>query len=439
MKPLIFGSRLLLATFLAGLMSVTFGGAASAQSAAEFYKGKTVTIWIGFDGGGFRASARLVGTHLGRHIPGNPEIEFKQMPGNRGIKAATFMFNKAPRDGTAIGMVGQHALFYPIQSKTLLNYNPPEFNYIGTLNTHGDTFLFVSDTSGIKNLKDLQTKELVVSNGRGGYVDFVAAINNILGTKVIYVGTYVDHKDAFLAMERGDTQGVGGAGVMSVARHRSWFPNLLSDKKAIPILRYTYDTPIDGFPDVILAGQAADTELKRQALKIVFARQVVDRPFVAPPGIPSDRLKALQDAFTKVMKDPRLLLHSKQRNTRTDNPLTGPETKAFIQSTYALPQEAKDLVKEALNNTSFVRPVPYIKFTATFEKLERRGRSRLLKLKDANGKSLVVAFNRRRTVVTIGGKKLKGRRAVKALEAGMNCEVSWTGKGSFVAFMTCSR
>ena len=437
MKRLTSVSRLLFSVLLAGLVTVTLDGTVSAESPAEFYKGKTVTMWIAFDGGGFRNSARLVGTYLGKYIPGRPKVVFKQMPGDRGIKAATFMFNKAPRDGTAIGMVGQHALFYPIQSKKPLNYNPPEFNYIGTLNTHGDTFLFVSNTSGINNLKDLQTKELVVSNGRGGYVDFVAAINNILGTKVIYVGTYVDHKDAFLALERGETQGIGGAGVMSVARHRSWFPNLLSDKKARPILRYTYDTPIVGFPDVILAGQAADTALKRQALKIVFARQVVDRPFVAPPGVPSDRLKALQDAFMKTLKDPRLMLHAKSRNTRTDNPFTGPETKAFIQSIYALPQDAKDLVKKALNNQSFVRPVPYLKFTASFEEMVRRGRRRTLKFTDSKGKTIAAAFNRRRTIVTIGGKKLKGRRAVKALEAGMNCEVSWTGKGTYVAFMTC--
>ncbi len=161
-------SKFLFTVLLAGLVTLTLDGTVSAQTPAEFYKGKTVTMWIAFDGGGFRASAKLVGTYLGKYIPGRPKVVFKQMPGDRGIKAATFMFNKAPRDGTAIGMVGQHALFYPIQSKKPLNYNPPEFNYIGTLNTHGDTFLFVSNTSGINNLKDLQTKELVVSNGRGG-------------------------------------------------------------------------------------------------------------------------------------------------------------------------------------------------------------------------------------------------------------------------------
>ncbi len=132
------------------------------------------------------------------------------------------------------------------------------------------------------------------------------------------------------------------------------------------------------------------------------------------------------------------MLNAKQRNRRTDNPLTGPETKAFIKSIYALPQEAKDLVKKALNNHSFVRPVPYLKFTATFEEMVRRGRSRMLKFTDSKGKTIAAAFNRRRTTVTVGGKKLKGRRAVRALEAGMNCEVSWTGKGSYVAFMTCS-
>lgn len=132
------------------------------------------------------------------------------------------------------------------------------------------------------------------------------------------------------------------------------------------------------------------------------------------------------------------MLHAKSRNTRTDNPLTGPETKAFIQSIYALPQKAKDLVKKALNNQSFVRPVPYLKFTATFEKLERKGRSRMLQFTDSKGKTIAAAFNRRRTIVTIGGKKLKGRGAIKALEAGMKCEVSWTGKGTYVAFMTCS-
>ena len=128
MKRLISESRLLFAALLAGLVSVTLGGTALAESPAEFYKGKTVTLWIAFDGGGFRASAKLVGTYLGKYIPGRPKVVFKQMPGDRGIKAATFLCNKAPRDGTAIGMIGQHALLYPIQSKKLPNYQQPRFN-----------------------------------------------------------------------------------------------------------------------------------------------------------------------------------------------------------------------------------------------------------------------------------------------------------------------
>ena len=87
MKRLISGSRLLFAALLAGLVPVTLGGTAWAESPAEFYKGKTVTMWIAFDGGGFRSSARLVGTYLGKYIPGRPKVVFKQMPGDRGIKA----------------------------------------------------------------------------------------------------------------------------------------------------------------------------------------------------------------------------------------------------------------------------------------------------------------------------------------------------------------
>ncbi len=334
---------------------VTLGGTALAESVGDFYKGKTITMWIGFGGGGFAASAKLAGNHMARYIPGNPKIIYKNMPGQNGTRVVGFLYNQAPKDGTAIAMAGQVAPFYPIQSKRAVDFDPLKLNYIGTVNTQGDTFLFVSDKCDIRTLDDLKKKKLVVSNARGGYVDFVAALNNILGTKIIYVSNYRTHRDAFLAMQRGETQGVGGAGVMSVAQHRKWFPNLLKDKKAIPILRYTFETGIDTYPNTILAGQVADSKTKKQALRIVFARQVIDRPIVAPPGIPTERLIALQTAFAMAMNDPKLLAEGQAKKIRTDNPFTGPETKEFVEGVHALPQAAKDMVKQALDNQSFVK------------------------------------------------------------------------------------
>ena len=175
---------------------------ATAETVAEFYKGRSITIHMGFPGGGFFASAQLAGKHMQKHIPGNPKIVFKPRPGRIGTTVLDFLAHWAPKNGTHLAMPGSLGPWLPLQLKIPVKYDPLKLTYIGSVNSAGDTYLFVRPDTGIKTLADLKTKSLRVNNSRGAYKLFVAAINNILGTKITYVGDYPSHQDAFSAMLR---------------------------------------------------------------------------------------------------------------------------------------------------------------------------------------------------------------------------------------------
>ena len=411
-----------------------------AETLAEHFGQRPIVIHMGFPGGGFFASAKLAGKYMQKYVPGNPKIIFSPQPGRIGTKVLDFLAQWAPKDGSHLGMPGSLGPWWPLQFNVPVKYDPLKMSYIGNLNSAGDTYLIVRPDAGIKSLEDLRSKPLHVSNSRGAYKYFVAAINNILGTKITYVGDYPSHKDAFTAMLRGQTQGVAGSGVTVNAEHRRYFPKLLSGNKAIPILRYTASTKSADFPSVALAGQAGANATQKQALEIAFASQVLDRPLMGPPGMPPEYLKVLQDAFMKAMKDPELIAEANAKKIGLENPMSGPDMLAYVKKVYALPDAAKKLAKKALSDDSFVEKVKFTTFKGELTKVTPKGKGPhgILVFK-SKGKSVTVHLDARTTQLTSSGREiLIPPFKVKEMSAGMKCDISWTGPGTTAGKLVCN-
>ena len=422
-----------------GITSWIVATPVKAENLAEFFSGRAITIHMGFPGGGFLASAQLVGTHMGKYIPGNPKIVFSPRPGRTGTAVLDFIAQWAPKDGTHLAMPGSLGPWMPLLSDTPIKYDPLKLVYIGNVNSAGDTYLFTRADAGIKSLADLKIKSLRVSNARGAYRNFVAALNNILGTKITYIGDYPAHRDAFIAMIRGNTQGVAGAGVTIGAEHRHYFPNLLKDGEVIPILRYSANTKSTTHPNVPIAGQSANTETQKKALEIVFANQVLDRPIVGPPGMSSVTLKVFQDAFMRAMKDPALIAEAKAKKLGIESPMSGIEMKAFVLRIFALPNAAKSMAKRALRDSSFVKHVKYSTFKAQLMKIKPKGKSpHAVLLFKSKEKSIVVHLDARTTILNAYGRDITiPPFKLRSLTHGMICEISWTGHDTTAHKLTC--
>ncbi|MFQ5974044.1 MAG: Bug family tripartite tricarboxylate transporter substrate binding protein, partial [Alphaproteobacteria bacterium] len=284
-------SRILVGLGAAGaLLGALFAQPVAAGSVADFYKGKTITIYIGYSpGGGYDAYARTVGRHIGKHIPGNPGTVAKNRPGAGSLKLANELYNTLPKDGTAIGTIGRGMPMEPLFGTKEAKFDPSKFNWLGSANN--EVSVCVSwHKSPIKTLNDFLTKEMIVGGtGPGADTDtFPKVLNNIIGTKLKLVTGYPGGNNINLAIERGEVQGRCGWSWSSVKSTRAQW---LRDKN-INVLLQMSTAKHPEMPDVPFVMDLAKTEKDRKVLALVFARQAWGRPFVAPPGVPADRAKA---------------------------------------------------------------------------------------------------------------------------------------------------
>jgi tripartite-type tricarboxylate transporter receptor subunit TctC len=203
--------------------------AASAETVADFYKGKTVNVLIGVGAGGeYDLQARLVARYLGKHIPGNPLVVPQNMTGAGGLKMANYLYEVAPRDGTYIGMIANS--FPALQAVGLegLQFDASKFGWLGTMAATVET-MAVWHTAGIKSFEDLRSREIVAGASGKGAITFTlpAVMNEVLGTKFKIVTGYTGGNQINLAMERGEVQ----------ARNNTWSswkatkPDWLRDNK----------------------------------------------------------------------------------------------------------------------------------------------------------------------------------------------------------------
>jgi tripartite-type tricarboxylate transporter receptor subunit TctC len=324
------GAAVILAVAALALPAATAG----AQSAADFYRGKAIDLEIGYSvGGGYDLYARLLARHLGQHIPGNPTIVPKNMEGAASLRLANYLYGAAPRDGTVIGAISRGAAFDPLLNENGARFDASKFSWIGSANNEVSVCVALQ-SSGIASFDDVLTKPLTIgSTGTGDDTyQFPALMNAELGTKFKIVTGYPGGNDITLALERGEVQGRCGWSWSSIMTTRK---DWITGKKITVLVQMSLSKHPD-LPDVPLIMDLAKSNEQRQIFKLIFARQVMGRPFTAPPGIPADRLAALRQAFAETMKDPAFLDDAAQGKFEI-NPVGGAELETLVEDIYQTP------------------------------------------------------------------------------------------------------
>jgi tripartite-type tricarboxylate transporter receptor subunit TctC len=308
---------------------------ASAQSPADFYKGKNVDLYIGYSSGGaYDIYARVLARHMGKHIPGNPTVVPKNMAGAGSLVLANWMYNVAPKDGSAFGIIGRGTAFDPILGNRRAQFDGTKYLWLGSANNEVSVCV-AWHTSGITKFSDLLTKELVVG-GTGASADtdqFPKITNGVLGTKFKIVSGYPGGNEISLAMERNEVQGRCGWSWSSVkATHRAWY-----DEKKIHLLVQLALEKHEDLPNVPLVVDLAKNDEERKILELIFARQVMGRPFLAPPGLPDDRAAVLRKAFMDTMNDKEFLASAEKAKLEI-TPVPGDRVEKMVKDLYATPE-----------------------------------------------------------------------------------------------------
>jgi len=307
-----------------------------AQSPAEFYKGKNIDLLIGYSvGGAYDLYARQLARHLSKYIPGNPTVVPKNMDGAGSLRLANLLYNVAPKDGSTFGIIGRGTGFDPLLGNKSAQFDASKYTWIGSANNEV-SICVAWYTTGVTKFEDLLTKELVVG-GTSASADtdqFPRVTNGVLGTKMKVITGYPGGNEVGLAMERGEVQGRCGWSWSSVkSTHQQWY-----DQKKINILVQLALSKHAELPNVPLIIDLAKTDEQRQILKLIFARQVMGRPFLAPPGVPADRAAALRKAFMDTMKDKDFLADAEKAGMEI-TPVPGDQLQTLVKEIYATPPE----------------------------------------------------------------------------------------------------
>jgi tripartite-type tricarboxylate transporter receptor subunit TctC len=309
-------------------------GPAQAQSVEEFYRGSTVQLLIGFPAGNaYDTYGRAVARHLGRHIPGNPNVVVVNRPGAGSLTAANFLYNAAPKDGSTIGHFNRSVPLDPLMGNAAAKFDPRKFNWLGSVGN--EVSVCVSwHTSPVKNFEDLISKDFVL-----GATSFSAdtgiyplVLRNAFGAKLKIITGYPGGGEINLAMENGELQGRCGWSWSGVKSQR---PAWLKDRQINLLVQMGLQKASD-LPDVPLILDVAKSAEQRKILEVINSRQEFAWPFAAPPDVPAQRVRALRDAFAATMKDPEFLADAKK--IRIDvNPVPGVAVERLIGDIYATP------------------------------------------------------------------------------------------------------
>jgi tripartite-type tricarboxylate transporter receptor subunit TctC len=327
-------ARSVLTLMVLAVLTVARIGAASADPIADFYRGKTVRMIIGYGvGGGYDLYARIAAEFLGRHIPGNPRILPENMTGAGSFVAAKYLSDVAPHDGTALGSLAQ-TLALDAATGTDSGLNVTQFHYIGRLTSSIDLGVALP-SAGIKSFDDVRKKEFTVgsSGGASTAVLLPASLDAFGGAKFKLVRGYKGAAEVMLALERGEVQVAGAVGIpLLLARHPDW---ILQGKATFvyqaALKRSPYLPNVPTLPELGLADDG------RAVLRALAGTAEIGRSIISTPGVPKERLAALRKAFADMLKDPDFVAACKQRHIMID-PDTGEDMDAIVTETVNLPK-----------------------------------------------------------------------------------------------------
>src|SRR4051794_33442175 len=320
--------------------------AAPASAQAPSLAGKNVTMVIGFGpGGGYDLWGRVVGRHIGKHLPGNPSVVPQNMPGAGSYNAASNIYNIAPKDGTVMGIIARDAALGPITGATGARFDPTKLTWLGTPTTETNVCIATNnDRVKVKTAEDLYTKELIVGDtGVGtGTHSYPKALNALLGMKFKIIGGFPSSSDVFLAMERGEVDGICES-LDSVSGKR---PAWIAEKKINLLFQGGAEKNMH-IGDVPYIIDLAKTPEQKEAISFLYAGQGIGRPFIAPPELQPGKLEMLREAFNATMKDPDFVADAKKQSLDVD-PEDGEHLTALIKKIYATPKPIVDKIGELI-------------------------------------------------------------------------------------------
>lgn len=338
--------RQITAILLAGVASLALAGAAAAQSVEEFYKGKSITLTIGTDpGGGYDQYARTLARHLGRFVPGNPTVIPKNLGTAGGIVAANRIFSQAPKDGTEIGAFHRGLPIMPLVSPAKeMEFDPAKFGWLGSLNKEA-SICMSWHTSKIKTFADTREQLFIVGvTGVGASLDtFEAPLMNVYGSKMKIIAGYRGGQNIDLAMERGEIDGRCGVSWSSLlVRSADWF----KEKKIHILLQFGLERHAD-LKDIPLMQELAKTPDDKAALELISIPTLIGRPYFTPPGLPKDRLAALQNAFNMMVNDAGFQADANKQRMEIQL-VTGDEVEKILSRAYGSPPKIIERARELL-------------------------------------------------------------------------------------------
>lgn len=321
---------------LALALCVPFAARGSAaQTPAQFYRGKTVTLYVGYSpGGAYDIYARLLARHLVKHMPGSPRLVVSNMEGAGSLRLANYLYNAAPKDGTVLGIVNRGAPFEPLIGETAqARFDSVKFTWIGNVGDDVSTCV-VTNRTDIRTFEDLLAKPATMG-GTGAGADtnlFPRVLNGVFGTKIKLVSGYPGGNDIDFAMERGEVDGRCGWSWSSlVSTRKDWI-----DSGFIRIVLQLSLRKHPALSRVPLAMDFAKTEEERDILRLVLARGALGYPLIAPPGVSQERAGVLREAFDATMRDEAFLADAARANLEVA-PVSGAELQDLLTQIYRTP------------------------------------------------------------------------------------------------------
>jgi tripartite-type tricarboxylate transporter receptor subunit TctC len=323
-------------------------GPARADAVADFYKGRTITVYVASGpGGGYDAYGRLLAQSIVGHLPGQPQAVVVNMTGAGGRTLANFLYNKAPQDGTAIGILQAPLIMDPLlygKDAQGVLYDPLKFGWIGSL----DQFTPIAvmwNAFGIKTIEEAKGKEIKFGSSGGDVSERLYAniLNTMLGTKFVAVAGYSGSAEIALAMERGEVPAFVGWYWAGMKRTK---PEWL-EKNLVTVLVQFGVAPNPDMKGVPFIMDLLKDPTDRQVVHVALSQLAMARPFTAPPGVPADRVAALRAAFDATLTDPSFLADA-QKQQLDITPTSGAQIDALLKDMYATPPELVARVRAAM-------------------------------------------------------------------------------------------
>jgi tripartite-type tricarboxylate transporter receptor subunit TctC len=341
---------------IAAAALVLAGAPARADGVADFYKGKVVNLVVGYgSGGGYDVYGRLVATHLGKYIPGNPTVVIQNMPGAGSLRSVNYLYNTAPKDGTVIATFARDMpLLGIIGNNPNVRFDPRKLTWLGSSSSYAnDAYLLITrKDAAVKSIEDARRRggpPLLLGRTAEGTTgnDISTVLRDALALNIRLIAGYPDSNALFLAADRKETDGrfVGLSAVSS--SHPEW---LKPDSGMQVLLQFARITRHPQFPDVPTARELAGDDRARALIALAELPYRLSRPFAAPPGLPGDRAKALQAAFLAVHQDPQYLDEAGRLKVDV-SPIGGDEVLRALDGIAGAPPELLDYIRKLLSES----------------------------------------------------------------------------------------